>query len=99
MPAAATSGDRNRRENGERSSHGQDVSIASDAETEAAPALAPTASLDGFGRSVREEIVEGPGVEPCWRHNEKPKRCADLHKVHAGLGVSDPVRLKAGDGG
>ena len=30
-----------------------------------------------------------PGVEPCRRYNEKPKYCADLHKVHAGLAVSE----------
>jgi hypothetical protein len=39
--------------------------------------------------------VEAPGVEPCRRYNEKPKRCADLHKVHAELDASERVRLRA----
>jgi Putative addiction module component len=37
-----------------------------------------------------------PGKEPCRRYNEKPKRCADLHKVHAGLGASERGRLRVG---
>ena len=32
-----------------------------------------------------------PGMEPCRCHNEKPKRCADLHKVHAGSWESHEV--------
>lgn len=38
--------------------------------------------------------MEAPGVEPCRRHGRKPKRCADLHKVHAGLDVWGSNRLR-----
>jgi hypothetical protein len=34
-------------------------------------------------------------MEPCRRYNGKPKRCADLHKVNAGLWLSGRVRLTA----
>jgi hypothetical protein len=57
------------------------------------PALSLVSKTWKSHAKSRASLVEAPGVEPCRRYNEKPKRCAGLHKVHAGLEVSEWGRL------